>query len=673
MTSTLPRIQFREYSKNVPPNIPIAIQSVTQRLLASRAKAVAQIPNWEELRQAAHDARMKTLLHLDDYLGQLQSSVAAFGGSVHMARDAADACSIIVGIARQHGVKTAVKGKSMASEEIGLNHALEQAGVRSVETDVGEFIIQLAGIGPSHILGPAIQMTKEEIADLFSRKLDVDAPPDPRKLTDIARAHLRQDFLRAEMGITGANFVVAETGTIALVTNEGNGRMCSTLPDLYIAVAGIDKVIPDLDTLALMLRLLARNATGQALSCYTSLLTGPRREDEHDGPREVHLVLIDNGRRRILQDPVLRETLLCIRCAACLNVCPVYNHVGGHAYGWVYSGPIGAILSPQLLGTRVAGELPFASTLCGACADLCPVKIPIPKILLELRHRVAEGDAGQEPSVTQATGLGAKVSARALETPWLYGLGSRMLRAAQKSFRHGDWLAAVFPLLYRWTKVRPLPAFAADFREWWKERKSHIPNDKIQILDSSQQVPIDNSQLSVAHQELSLSQLVEQVNRLAGHGEHVNAASLDAALRRLVETEGINKATLWGTDDLTRLQIASRLAALGVTIISHDAPKDELAQVDLGITEADFCLPDTGSLGLLASPEKRRAISLLPRVHLAIVRSSALRPDLQQVLDECKSQQYLVFITGPSRTSDIESKPVIGAHGPQALYIWAME
>jgi L-lactate utilization protein LutC len=286
---------------------------------------------------------------------------------------------------------------------------------------------------------------------------------------------------------------------------------------------------------------------------------------------------------------------------------------------------------------------------------------------------VAEGDAGQGPSVPQAIRLGAKVSARVLEKPWLYRLGSKLLRAAQKSFRHGDWLATVFPPLYRWTKVRPLPAFAADFREWWKVRQSHIPNGKIQVSEPGKQVPTDNSQLPVTHQELSLNELLEQVNRLAGHGEHVNAASLDAALRRLVETEGIKKATLWATDDLTRFQIAARLSALGVTIISHDAPQDEFAQVDLGITEADYCLPDTGSLGLLASPEKRRAISLLPRVHLAIVRSSALRPDLQQVLDECKSEQYLVFVTGPSRTSDIESKPVIGAHGPEALYVWAME
>ncbi|MGE5264061.1 MAG: LutB/LldF family L-lactate oxidation iron-sulfur protein, partial [Acidobacteriota bacterium] len=609
MIAPTPRIQFREYSKNVPPNIPIAIQSATRRLLASRAIAVGQISNWEDLRQAAHDARMRTLLHLDDYLAQLQSSITACGGSLHLAYDAAEANSIIVEIARKHGVQTAVKGKSMASEEIGLNHALERAGVRAVETDIGEFVIQMAGIGPSHILGPAMHMTKEEIAGLFSRQFGVDAPPQPRDLTDIARAHLRQDFLRAEMGITGANFVVAETGTIALVTNEGNGRMCSTLPDLYVVVAGIDKVIPDLDTLALMLRLLARNATGQSLSCYTSLMTGPRRDGEHDGPREFHLVLIDNSRRRILQDPLLRETLLCIRCAACLNVCPVYNHVGGHAYGWVYSGPIGAILSTQLLGTRVARELPFASSLCGACTDICPVKIPITKILLELRHRVAEGDANQAPSVTGAIRFASNLSARTLEIPWIYRLGSRLLKIAQTPFRRGNWLRALPPPLNRWTEVRPLPVFAADFREWWKAAKGSIQKPNSRISEpyqrpslathsspfTSQQSPTADSRSPVVNNELNMDHFLAQVNKLSGHGDYIDEERLDKALRQLVETESVKKATLWATGDLTQLQIASRLGGLGVVIIPHYATKNELAQADLGVTEADFILPDSGS------------------------------------------------------------------------------
>lgn len=687
MIAPTPRIQFREYSKNVPPNIPIAIQSATRRLLASRAIAVEQIANWEDLRQAAHDARMRTLLHLDDYLAQLRSSIAAGGGNVHLAYDADEASSIIVEIALKHGVQTAVKGKSMASEEIGLNHALERAGVRAVETDIGEFIIQMAGVGPTHILGPAMHMTKEEIAALFSRQFGVDAPPQPRDLTDIARAHLRQDFLRAEMGITGANFVVAETGTVVLVTNEGNGRMCSTLPDLYVVVAGIDKVIPDLDTLALMLRLLARNATGQSLSCYTSLMTGPRRDGEHDGPREFHLVLIDNGRRRILHDPLLRETLLCIRCAACLNVCPVYNHVGGHAYGWVYSGPIGAILSTQLLGTRVARELPFASSLCGACTDICPVKIPITKILLELRHRVAEGYSTQGSSVAPAIRLASNLSARMLESPWIYRRVSQLFKIAQAPFRHGNWLPTLLPPLNRWTEVRPLPAFAADFREWRKEAKWNIQKPNSRISEpyqgsplathsspfTSQQSPTIDSRSPVANGKLKMDRFLDQVNKLAGHGDWIDKERLDVALRQLVETENIKKATLWATGDLVQLQIASRLGALGVAMIPHDAPKEEIGQADLGITEVDFILPDSGSLGLLSSAEKPRTTSLLPRVHLAIVRSSALRRDLQQVLHESNPQQYLVFITGPSRTSDIESSPVLGAHGPKALYVWAVE
>jgi L-lactate dehydrogenase complex protein LldF len=470
MSDTPSFIDFAGYSEHVPPTIPTAVQQATERFLGTRAARVAEVEQWQEYRQIASDLRLHTLLHLDYYLEKLVEKVETAGGIVHWANDAAEACSILVEIARQHNVKTVVKGKSMATEEIGLNHALEDAGVTTYETDLGEFIIQLAGTGPSHIIIPAVHLKKEEIATLFEKKLNVIAPPDPLRLTEIARTTLREKFLQAEMGISGANFMVAETGTIVLVTNEGNGRMCTTIPDLHVAVVGIDKVVPDWETLTVLLKLLARSATGQKLSAYTSFITGPRREEGEFGPKEFHLVLLDNGRSRILEDPVGREVLKCIRCGCCQNVCPVYKNVGGFAYGWFISGPIGAIFTPQILGTDSARQLPYASSLCGACVDVCPVKIPITKILLHLRHRVAEGDAIAPPSSPVMVRMGARLSRRVISIPWLYRLGSRLLPIVTTPIRRDAWFDKLPPPANRWTKVRPFPAFTASFRQWWSKK-----------------------------------------------------------------------------------------------------------------------------------------------------------------------------------------------------------
>ena len=331
-------IDFRGNTQRVPRQIVTSVRKATTRFLGTRAGVVGQVENWEELREAGHNIRLHAINHLDYYLEQMEQRVTEAGGHVHWARTAAEAREIVLSIARQHQVKSVVKAKSMATEEIGLNHAFEAVGIRALETDLGEYIVQMAGTGPSHIIVPAVHLTKEDIADLFSDKLHMDAPADPIRLAEIARQKLRQEFISADMGISGANFLVAETGTLVMVTNEGNGRMCTTLPRVHVAVAGIDKIVPDWESLTVLLKLLARSATGQKITTYTSFITGPRRSEAEHGPREFHLVLLDNGRTAALRDPLTRETLLCIRCGACLNVCPVYNHVGGHAYGWVYSG-----------------------------------------------------------------------------------------------------------------------------------------------------------------------------------------------------------------------------------------------------------------------------------------------------------------------------------------------
>ncbi len=465
-------IGFEEYSEHVPANIPAVVQQATNRFVHTRAARVAELPEWEQIRQLGSDIRAHTLENLDGYLLRLEAAVRSTGGLVHWASTAEDARRAVVRIAREHNVKLAVKSKSMATEEIELNHALEAAGIEALETDLGEYIIQLAGTGPSHIIVPAVHLTKEEIARLFSRKLGIDAPADPTELARIARETLREKFLSAEMGISGGNFLIAETGTLVIVTNEGNGRMCTTIPDLHVAVVGIDKVIPDWDALIVFLKLLARSATGQKLSVYTQFITGPRREDGEFGPKEFHLVLLDNGRSRVLKDPIGRDVLKCIRCGACSNVCPVYKNVGGFAYGSFISGPIGAILTPQMLGTQAARELPYASTLCGACADVCPVKIPIPTILRHLRRRVAQGDDFAAATLPAPLRAVAALASLGLAQNWVYRFGTRLLPFFMSVFRRNGWITSAPYPLSRWTRGRPLPAFTANFRQWWKTRMS---------------------------------------------------------------------------------------------------------------------------------------------------------------------------------------------------------
>ena len=472
MSTTPTLIKFEEYTQHIPDNIPSAVQQATKRFLENRAMRVAEQTDWEELRQAASDIRLHTLENMDHYLELFAKKVTESGGHVYWAVNGEEANQIILDIAQKNKVKNIVKAKSMATEEIGLNHAMETAGINIVETDLGEYIIQLAGIGPSHIIVPAVHMKKEEVANLFQEKLGIDAPPEPLKLTAIARQILRQEFLQADMGITGANFIVAETGTLVMVTNEGNGRMCTTLPDIHVAVVGIDKVVPDLQSLSVLLKLLARSATGQKLSTYTQFFDGTQNDKPGNRPKEFHVVLIDNGRSNILKDSIGREVLKCIRCGSCLNVCPVYKNVGGYAYGWFISGPIGAIFTPQILGTKAASELPFASSLCGACVDVCPVKIPITKILLHLRKRAVEGDQIAPPNVSPILRTATKSSRFLLSTTWLYNLGTRLLPWITRPFLKQDWLMNLPAPINRWTDVRPLPKFKGDFRSWWHNKKT---------------------------------------------------------------------------------------------------------------------------------------------------------------------------------------------------------
>jgi L-lactate dehydrogenase complex protein LldF len=362
----------------------------TGTISAKRLSVVAEVSDWEALRQAGHDIKMSTLSLLDEHLIRFESEFVKAGGTVHWAKNAKDATDIVVQIAKVHGVTEVVKVKSLTTDEIGVNEALTSVGINAQETDLAELIVQLADEHPSHILVPAIHKNRTQIRDLFVANLPearADLSDEPRELAMVARSHLRKKFLSASMAVSGANFAVAETGTLVVVESEGNGRMCLTLPDVLVSVVGIEKIVPIWRDLEVFLQLLPRSSTGERMNPYTSFWTGAT---DGDGPGERHVILLDNGRIQTLRDEVGREALACIRCSACMNVCPVYERTGGHAYGSVYPGPIGAIITPQLLGPGQADTLPFASTLCGACLDVCPVKIDIPNILVHLRARAVE-------------------------------------------------------------------------------------------------------------------------------------------------------------------------------------------------------------------------------------------------------------------------------------------
>jgi len=454
-----------------------ALVNVTDRFRTSRKKAISQVEDWDELRARGREIKKDTIENLDKYLLMLEESVKSAGGQVHWAGDASEACEIIVGIARENDVRSVVKSKSMATEEIELNSAFERADIKAVETDLGEYIIQLAGEHPSHIIAPAIHKTKNDISELFSEKLGTPRYEEPQELTKIVREKLRSEFLSAGMGVSGANFAVAETGTIVIVENEGNARLTTTVPDIHVALVGIEKLVPRYEDLSLFLTLLARSATGQKSSTYVSFITGPKRGTDTDGPREFHLVLLDNGRSGILASEKTRESLYCIRCGACLNICPVYRQVGGHSYGGVYSGPIGAIINPQLMGIDKAPELPFASSLCGACRDVCPVKIDFPKVLLDLRKQVVKSRGEQHRVGGQIfETLAIKLWRLIVEHKPLYEAANKIAYYLQTPWKKGnDKLGSLPYPLSRWTNERDFPQVAKEpFHKRWKKIKREL-------------------------------------------------------------------------------------------------------------------------------------------------------------------------------------------------------
>ena len=448
-----------------------ALRHAAPRFVAKRGAARDRLPEFDGLRDKARDLKDHVLAHLDLYLEAYEAKVKETGGHVHWAADAAEAREIILRLAKERGAKKITKGKSMISEEINLNEALAQAGIAPIETDLGEYIIQLRNERPSHIIAPAVHLTRSQIeADFRATHTHLDPARSLKEIPEIvgeARQILRQQYLEADIGITGANFLIAETGTSIIVTNEGNGDLTQILPKTHIVIASIEKLVPTLEDAASLLRLLARSATGQEFSTYTTFSTGPKRADDPDGPEEYHVVLLDNGRSDMLGGE-FADMLRCIRCGACMNHCPVYNAVGGHAYGWVYPGPMGSVLTPALIGVEQSRELPNASTFCGRCEEVCPMRIPLPKMLRHWREREFERHL-----TPKAQRFGLKLWAWFAKRPRTYALAQHWGHKALRIWAMGRGRIGYLPLATGWTKHRDFPSPAAKtFRQMWKEQQN---------------------------------------------------------------------------------------------------------------------------------------------------------------------------------------------------------
>jgi L-lactate dehydrogenase complex protein LldF len=692
------------------------LRKATTHIRAKRGEVVGELPDWAELREAGRSIKDAALLGLDGHLEALESAVRAAGGVVHWAKDGTEACSIVASLARAAGVSEVVKVKSIVTDEIKLNEALGAAGVRAVETDLAELIVQLGDDVQSHILVPAIHKNRAEIRDLFARELDLpDLSDEPAALAEAARLHLRRKFLDARFGISGANFAVAETGTVCVFESEGNGRMCTTLPDVLVTVMGIEKLVPTWQDMEVFLQLLPRSSTGERMNPYTSFWTGVT---EGDGPREFHLVLIDNGRTDVLADEVGRQALRCIRCSACLNVCPVYSRVGGHAYESVYPGPIGAILTPQLHGLKEGRTLPYASSLCGACYDVCPVAIDIPKVLVHLRGRVVESEPSWKPEKAAMKALyRAFCSRRAFEA------AQRAARLGRPLARGGRISRLPWPLS-AWTSTRDLPAPPAEtFRDWW--RREHGESKPTTTSSRASRSAAGGATGASAGARAGGATGASAGARAGGAAdEHGDART--TILRRIrtaladgqpapevpreyrrrdgrerseivatfAERAGEYRATVTRTAardlpamlaDLCRRRGAQRVAVppglppewgpAGVELVP-DRPlgAHHLDALDGTLTGAAIAIAETGTIVLDGGPgQGRRALTLVPDYHVCVVREDqivGLVPEAVAALQAAvQAGRPLTFIAGPSATSDIELNRVEGVHGPRTLDI----
>jgi L-lactate dehydrogenase complex protein LldF len=684
-------------------NLQSALDGNAERRITGRLAAFASLPDAESMRQRAHAVRAEVIAHLDRYLDRFLTQVKAHGITVHPVADAGEAVQIIMGIALRESLPrrglhsspvTIAKSKSMVSEEIHLNHALEQAWIRAVETDLGEYIVQLRGEPPSHIITPAVHLRRQQVGQLFHEKLGVPYTEEISEMTNTARRTLRQVFLEADIGLSGVNFGVAETGTLVLMTNEGNGRMVTTVPPVHIALMGMERLVPTLDDLALMMALLPRAATGQKLTVYASLIHSPRRPGEMDGPLERHLVLIDNGRSAIRQTP-LSEILYCIRCGACLNACPVFREIGGYAYVGkqgeysIYPGPVGSVLTPALFSAAEFGHLARASSLCGACKEACPVDIDLPKLLLRVRaglftpltpsalHHPEKGAVSNAP---RALKLGIRLFSLTAAHPRLFGLAQRLAGLGGKlAAPRSAWMR--LPAMTGWgaNKDFPRPA-VTPFHARWKARPKKISVEERAPLSpapSSLMGERENTgNLDVlageASQNIQISGFIErftmELETLGGMVTPCLESELAGQILSLLMGKGIEAVMAWEGVYLPRglLQV---LQAGGIRV-SHDPDPS----IRAGITGVMAAVAETGTLVIPSGAGRPLTASLLPEVHIAVLRIADIRENLSQVfgLQEVRESSAVALITGPSRTADIEMALTIGVHGPGEVHVFCV-
>jgi len=453
------------------------VRHATNVIQGKRNKVAAELPDWEDLREAGSEVRAHALRHLDYYLTQFEEKCTKAGGHVHWASDAAEANRIILELVQKHEAKEVIKIKTMTSEEVGLNAHLEKNGVRPIETDLAELIIQLGKDRPSHFVAPALHVNRQQVRAMFQREMNLpDLGEEPEDLATAARNYLREKFLRVKVAVSGGNFLIADTGGLCILESEGNGRMCLTLPDVLISIVGIEKVIPSFRDLEIFLQTVPRSATGERMNPYNSVWTGVH---PGDGPKEFHVVLLDNGRSPILADKEASQTLKCVRCAACLNACPVYHQTGGHAYESVYAGPIGAILTPQLNSMEQGRSLPYASSLCGACYEVCPVKINIPEVLIHLRGKVVREDQATLGGKLSLWNIGMQAAAFLFKDSDRLAMAERVGRVGQKVFVSKNGFIEALPLMLSgWTQTRDLKAMPVQsFREWWAKERGAAKKD----------------------------------------------------------------------------------------------------------------------------------------------------------------------------------------------------
>jgi L-lactate dehydrogenase complex protein LldF len=655
MSKTSFRQRIQESINNE--TLQIALDNNTERRLSGRAIAFQSIPNLDERRQRAHAVRADVIEHLDEYLAQFISKSEDNGVIVHRAKDAAEAIRITLDIAHQSSARLIAKSKSMVSEEIELNHALEKEGIQVIETDLGEYIVQLRHERPSHIITPAAHLRREQVGELFQEKLGIPYTTDIPTLTATARKVLREVFLKADIGLSGVNFGVAETGGICLVTNEGNGRMVTTLPPVHIALMGMERIVPNLDDLALMLSLLPRSATGQKLTVYTQLLHKP-----FAGQRR-HIILLDNGRTRLRNSP-LKESLYCIRCGACLNACPVFRELSGHAYIGSdlsiapYPGPIGSVISPGLLGENYV-QLAQASSLCGACKEVCPVDIDLPKLLTRVRAGAVSsvqlsansGGVGLSP----ATKFGLQIFARVATHPMLYAVSQKFAALGTFLFApFSQWLR--FPAFTGWGYSKDFPRFAGkSFRERFSNKSAEGESAD---WSNSKSVKSGSAILHSNTRPLSDVQFINELTALGGHVHSDQNPTL--AVIQLLKSRGVDKIHL---EPNTLDEIILRAA--GIEFTRQPDP-----QILVGVTNAICGLADTGSVLIVDGAGDPLKASLLPEIHIAILKSADIFPSLPDAMHLVKNISAAVFITGPSRTADIEMTLTIGVHGPKEVHVF---